>query len=349
MSRGVAKWFCRCSLLGLLGSVALLAVAGCLVPDLGSDEFAGQVACEDVQKWYPTGELAPAWSPSGERIVAFVGYAPNGEFSPGIYLTNLRTRAWKKIVSTTAFRSPSHSLWHPSADRVLISYDPGADILDLASGSLQALSDANGQGIYLARWSPEGDSIWYSRTGGMHVMAATGGTPRLFLPSTASFRPAGDWSFSPDGRTIAYAHAIQEDDGTYRYRNEIRLIGRDGQGVRQLTYLNGNAMHPLWIHGGREVMFDWADSICVNSLSRPERTWLSVDVVTGRIRRLGGHLGSMKFQFSFNLAVDTWGDRAVVVAGERDRELGTYGVLHTTWIERPLLLRLFQPGSPQLP
>ena len=37
----------------------------------------------------------------------------------------------------------------------------GADMLDVDTGTLRTLSDGSGQFFQLARWSPEGDSVWY--------------------------------------------------------------------------------------------------------------------------------------------------------------------------------------------
>lgn len=180
-------------------------------------------------------------------------------------------------------------------------------------------------------------------------MAAAGGPPRLFMATSSEFQPAGGWSFSPDGQTIAYAHSIREDNGVTRWRSEIRLVGRDGRNMRQLTYLAGEARNPLWIHGGREILFDWADTLCVNQVLIPERYWLAVDVMSGRVRHLGPYLGTPEYQFSFPIGVDASGELAAVVGRSTDEHGSEVGVLYVTRIERPKLFRVFPRGSSELP
>lgn len=336
------------SLLLVCGTALLLP--GCL-EEIGSPrQPILEPTCEDKLPWIGTSELCPVWSPTGDRVAAFVGYDPNGDFASGFYVIDIRTRAWKKVVETGAFRTPDHVDWNRRADHVLVSYDPSADVIDLVNGTATTLTDTDGEPIFGARWSPEGDSIWYARTGGTYVMSAAGGAPRLFMPTGGIFRAIGGWEFSPDGRTIAYAHGFLGGRGFYDQNNEIMIIGRDGQGARQLTFLGGLARNPSWIHGGREILFDWVDSTCVHTLPLPERTWLAVDVQTGRIRRLGQYLGSAKYQASFPIGVDARGEYAAVVGEGSFRGTATkIGVLYLTPIERPLLTRLFRPGSPQAP
>jgi len=332
------------------GFAALLSLSGCLISNWGSDDPVAARVCREINgTWHVTAEFAPAWSPAGDEIVASVSFNPRGALSPGWYLADLHGHGWKKLAQTSGWLTPRTALWNPHSRQVLISYDPGADILDIGTGELRSLVDANGQRIFRARWSPEGDSIWYGRTGGTHVMAAAGGPPRLFMATSSEFQPAGGWSFSPDGQTIAFAHSIREDNGVTRWRSEIRLIGRDGRNMRQITNLAGEARNPLWIHGGREILFDWADTLCVNQVLIPERYWLAVDVMSGRVRHLGQYLGTPEYQFSFPIGVDASGDLAAVVGGSIDEHGSRVGVLYVTSIERGKRWRVFPRGSPEVP
>lgn len=329
---------------------ALLSLSGCLLAEWGSDDPLAARVCREMNGlWHGTSESTPAWSPNGDEMVALVSFNPRGDHSPGWYLADLRRRAWKKLAPLPGWLSPKTAVWNPRSRQVLISYNPGAAVLDIDTGELRTLVDANGSRIYRARWSPEGDSIWYGRAGGTHVMAAAGGPPRLFMATSSEFQPVGGWSFSPDGQTIAYAHSIREDNGVTRWRSEIRLIGRDGRNMRQITNLAGEARHPLWIHGGREILFDWADTLCVNQVLIPERYWLAVDVTSGRVRHLGQYLGTPEYQFSFPIGVDASGELAAVVGGSIDEHGSKVGVLYVTPIEHGKLWRVFPRGSPELP
>lgn len=326
-------------------------LCGCQMPWSGADRVVSSAACRDfIDSYHSTRESTPAWSPAGDEIVAFASRNPRGELAFGPYLVDLRTGAWKQLAQGSAWRYPQTALWHPRERLVLISYDPGADVLDIEQRTLRTLTDASGQAIYRARWSPAGDSVWYSRTGGLHVMAVAGGAARLAIPSSSAFRPVGRWAFSPDGRTIAYANTIVEADGVSRGRAEIMLIDPDGRNPRRITSLDGNARNPIWIHGGREILFDWADTLCVNRVNTPDRYWFAVDVLTGRVRQLGQYLGSPQYQFSFPIGVDFAGERAAVVGngGARKTDWGP-GVLFTTIIERDTRERLLRPGSPEMP
>lgn len=306
--------------------------------------------CTNVPIQFSTGEHPPAWSPDGAKVAAVVAYNPNGEFAPGFYLTEIASRSWSFLAPLAEFKSPRTMDWSPQGDRLLVSYDPGADVIDVGTGVTRPLQDADGERIFDARWSPEGDSIWYRRTGGMFVMAASGGGhPRLFHVFEAGFRPRG-WCFSPDGTKLAFASLVEFPDGRVSLAEEICSIRRDGLGLRQLTSLGGVARDPRWIHGGSEILFDWMDTTCTANIRRPERTWLALDASSGRLRSLGQYLGSARYQFSFPLGVDRAGERAAVVGKGRAFGSGVeVGVLFWTPIERPLLQRLFRPGSPHEP
>lgn len=329
------------------------ALTGCQLPWGDGGGIVGTTECHDWSSSYHlTVESCAAWSPAGDEIVAFAARNPRGELAFGPYLVDLRFGTWKQLTQGSAWRYPSRAHWHPRDRSVLIDYGSGAEILDIDTGASRALSDGSGQHFQLARWSPEGDSVWYVRTDGLFVISAVGGQPRLAIPrSSISFAPlGGGWSFSPDGRTIAYAHAIREVNGVARNRREIQLIDRDGRNVRQLTHLAGNAQNPLWIHGGREILFDWADTLCFNRVGYPDRFWFAVDVETGRVRQLRQHLGSPEYQFSFPIGIDPAGEQAAVVGngGVRKTDKGP-GVLFTTLIELDTRKRLLRPGSPEMP
>lgn len=339
---------CACLVLLPLGALT----TSCQMPWSGADGVLGPTACRDwISSYRVTRESTPAWSPDGGEIVAFATRNPRGELAFGSYLVSLRTGAWKLLTKGSAWRNPRAAHWHPHDRAVLIDYGGEVDVLDIAGGSLKTLSDGSGQYLQLARWSPEGDSVWYVRTDGLFVMSAAGGLPRRVIPWSSTFAPlGGGWSFSPDGRTIAYSHGIREANGLFRNRREIQLVSREGRNIRQITHLAGNAQNPLWIHGGREILFDWADTLCFNQVNRPDRHWLAVDVETGRIRQLGRHLGSPQYQFSFPIGVDFAGERAAVVgnSGPGKTDMGP-GVLFTTLIEFDTRERLLRPDSPEMP
>lgn len=327
--------------------VAALALSGCLFP--GSDSVLAERTCTHYDRFFGTSEGAAGWSHDGTRVIASARWDPNGNVARGLYVVSLPSGRWKRVLpGTSGFIQPDRCFWNPRDDRVIVDYIVGTGILDLSTGVHRILEELDGQPVQGAVWSPEGDSIWYWRPGDTRIIAAAGGPSRsAALPL---FRPVGPWTFSPDGRRIAFAIDARDPDGGGWYRQEIAVINRDGTGYRVLTRLDGNSANPRWIHGGREILFDTIPIECYGRYSIMERYWCAVDVNSGRVRRLSQLLGSEQFQFSFPVAVDPAGERAVVVGGtHREGTTSLVGALFVTRIERPRLERLFRAGAPEMP
>jgi dipeptidyl aminopeptidase/acylaminoacyl peptidase len=326
-----------------------MSLDGCRLTG-SSTRIIAERECVHYDRWFVTVEGEAGWSPDGYRVVALTRTNPLGADDLGLYVVELPSGRWKKVLSVTpGLFLPERCHWHPTLNRVFVDYGiAGGGILDLSSGEFHALTEPDGIPISSGKWSPEGDSVWYWRNGDTYVISANGGAPRpVTLPL---FRPVGEWSFSPDGTRMAFAIDSRDPGGGGWYRQEIAILNRDGTGYRVLTRLNGNSANPQWIHGGREILFDTIPVECFGQFTNMERYWCAVDVKTGAVRWLGSHLGSSKFQFSFPNAVDRRGEHALVV-GELKREGGRspIGVLYVTPIERADLQRLFRPGAPEAP
>jgi len=331
----------------LLLVAAALVVSGCLTPD-GRSLVASR-SCVHYESFYVTRELAAGWSNDGSKVILLARYDPDGRLDRGLFVISPDTQRWKKVLAVSAgFIAPNVCTWNPHDDRVLVDYSVGTGILDVVTGEHRILSEPNGESVQGAIWSPEGDSVWYWRRGEIRVMSAAGGPSRpTGLPL---FRPVGWWSFSPDGKQMAFAIDARDPDGGGWYRQEIAVINRDGTGYRVLTRLDGNSADPKWIHGGREILFHSIPITCYGAFPNMERYWFAVDVQSGRVRPLSSLLGSTRFQFSFPIAVDPAGERAVVVGEIRREGFSTpVGALYVTPIERPRLERLFRDSPLEFP
>lgn len=326
---------------------AAVPLAGCILPT-GSGALTER-ACLHYDRFFGTQELSAGWSNDGSKVILLARYDPEGRLDRGLFVISPDTQRWKKVLAVSAgFIAPNLCTWNPRDDRVLVDYSVGTGILDVATGDHRILSEPNGEPVQVAIWSPEGDSVWYWRQGEIRVMSANGGPSRpVGLPL---FRPIEWWSFSPDGRRMAFAFDARDPDGGGWYRQEIAVINRDGTGYRVLTRLDGNSANPKWIHGGKEILFDSIPITCYGAFPNMERYWFAVDVQSGRIRQLSQLLGSTQFQFSFPIAVDPAGERAVVVGEIRRKGFSTpVGALYVTPIERPRLERLFADSPREFP
>jgi Tol biopolymer transport system component len=134
-------------------------------------------------------------------------------------------------------------------------------------------------------WSPDGRWIaFYSRSGGgLWIVPSTGGTPRELVESGSN--PA----WSPDSNWIAFT----TQTGLVGQSN-LRVIGRDGSGLRDLTRLGapvGGHRSPAWSNSARFIAFATVRGADEASV------WI-VDAAGGTPRHLRTASGVGNLQFS---------------------------------------------------
>jgi len=102
---------------------------------------------------------------------------------------------------------------------------------------------------FLPRWSPDGGQIAFSTGGGIYVVPALGGTPRLIAPPTdSSGRAYATWS--PAGDEIAYV------EGTLAVRDTARLYRRRLDGGEPRLVAEDIEIHtPAWSPDGRWIAY----------------------------------------------------------------------------------------------
>jgi Tol biopolymer transport system component len=168
-------------------------------------------------------------------------------------------------------------------------------VVSLAHGSQEIAITSDGQNNMQPAWSPDGRWIAYAHNNGrgVWVVPSTGGTPRQLVES--GLNPV----WSPDSNSIVFT----TQTGLVGQSN-IRVIGRDGSGLRDLTRLGvpvGGHRSPAWSNSGRFVAFV--------TVRGPEgaSVWI-VDASGGTPRRLLTAAGASNLQFSRD-------DRALFFSG----------------------------------
>jgi len=168
-------------------------------------------------------------------------------------------------------------------------------VVSLARGSQELAITSNGQNNMQPAWSPDGQWIaFYSGNGGgLWVVPSTGGTPRQLVESGSN--PV----WSPDSNWLAFT----TQTGLVGQSN-LRVIGRDGSGLRDLTRLGapvGGHRSPAWSNSGRFIAFATVRGADQGSV------WI-VDAAGGTPRRLQTVFNVGNLQFSRD-------DRALFFSG----------------------------------
>src|SRR5205814_1442426 len=114
---------------------------------------------------------------------------------------------------------------------------------------------SGGDNLY-PHWTPRGQVTWtppharvaeaaYSRTGARAELRDEGGPFVLYAGDRLLARGVDSFTWSPDGKSLAYVHA----------RN-LYAIRADGTDRRQLTHGPGASLSPQWSSDGKWVAFE---------------------------------------------------------------------------------------------
>jgi hypothetical protein len=134
---------------------------------------------------------------------------------------------------------------------------PQGDVVAVDRGKNLYLvrSDGSGERL-LARdarpylWAPNGRTLLVDRGGWLYSLDVRSGRTTLLV------RDDADASISPDSRAVVYA------TGGCAEASDLRVVGLDGRGRRQLTH-DGRSAFPLW--GPRHITFSHVPPSCVSS------------------------------------------------------------------------------------
>jgi WD40 repeat protein len=211
--------------------------------------------------------FSPVAGPDGK--VFALGMHPRGElmrydkksrlftpYWPGISAKGLAFSSDGQWVAYTAF--PEGTLWRAHLD--------GSDRLQLTAPGLQTI---------MARWSPDGKSIFFSAqsaVGGdsrIYRIAAAGGP--LERISEAGGGPQGSPSLSPDGQSLAFDDAPWLK-GSWPAATAVHILHLASRQVETLPGSQG-LWAPKWSPGGQWLAAKAADSKGIRLYDFQRGTW----------------------------------------------------------------------------
>jgi serine/threonine protein kinase/Tol biopolymer transport system component len=168
-------------------------------------------------------------------------------------------------------------------------------VVSLARGSQEIALTSDGKNSRQPAWSPDGRWIAFhtQNDGGLWLVPSTGGTKRRLVDI------GSDPVWSPDSNWIVFTTQT-----SLVGQSNLRVIGRDGTGLRDLTHLGapvGGHRNPAWSNNGRFIAFTTVRAADEASV------WI-VDASGGSPRHLQTAMGAGDVQFSSD-------DRALFFSG----------------------------------
>ena len=186
------------------------------------------------------GAYLPAYSPDGKQV-AFTATA-EGASAQDIYVMNADGSNWRRI--TTHPDIDTTPTWSPSGTQIAFVSDrtgrPQIYIMNADGSGVRRLPIPDAEADH-PTWAPApfNEIAYYARTGSgydikIHELA-TGQTRQITFSEGSNESPA----YSPSGRHLAFTSS--RGSGLY----QVYTIGRDGNGLRQVTR-SGNNHTPDW-------------------------------------------------------------------------------------------------------
>ncbi len=141
--------------------------------------------------------------------------------------------------------------WSPSGDKILFStYGPEHNIYTVGEDGLGFIQLTDDDSSLAPEWSPDGEQIVYSSTGGIYTMNSDGTNKQKVTDIESSRSPA----WSPDGDRIAFIR-----DGS-DYQVDLIVINSDGGNLIQFE-IPGLWGCFAWSPDGNKIAFDAFDPV----------------------------------------------------------------------------------------
>ncbi|HEY6213056.1 MAG TPA: S9 family peptidase [Vicinamibacterales bacterium] len=226
---------------------------------------------------------SPEISPDG-RWVAYTVRKTNWDdnaFDTQIWLADTRSGATRQL--TNGKKSSTAPAWSPDGSRLAFGSDRTDKrqiyIINPLGGEAEALTTLE-DGVGSFAWSPDGKSIAFTSTepksaavkdrdkkyGEFQVveqdyrmshLSILDVATRTTRPLTSGAFTVGRFAWSPDGKSIAFDHTVNNSPGSSG-TGDISIVTVANGSIRALVTQDGPDSHPVWSPDGSTIAFETA-------------------------------------------------------------------------------------------
>jgi TolB protein len=209
-------------------------------------------------------DFSPAWSPDGTKIA----FRSDRDGNDEVYLMSADGSGRRNLTRNPAIDySPA---WSPDGRTIAFASGRAGDektlddiwVMNADGTNPRQLESRVGIDEYPV-WSPDGTTILFACTNGVILpqrvgdfeicsMDADGSHIRRLTDAAGISMP---WSWSPDGRTIAFDSNRRDHPGGVDEGGDLFLMNPDGSNVRALTRSRAYDAQPQFSPSGRRIAF----------------------------------------------------------------------------------------------
>jgi dipeptidyl aminopeptidase/acylaminoacyl peptidase len=265
---------------------------------------------------------SPEISPDGHRV-AYTVRETNWEdnaYKTEIWLADARTGAIRQL--TNGRKSSQSPAWSPDGSKLAFLSDRADKqqiyLINPDAGEAEVITSME-DGVSRFAWSPDGKSLAYTATepkseaikarekkyGEMQIVDQDHRKTLLFVldPATRASRPltngsftVGSFAWSPDSRTIAFDHRVNNSPASSGSA-DISVVTVADASVRKLVSQDGPDSNPAWSPDGSQIAFTTA-------MAKPD--YYYTNAVIAAIPAAGGTPAVLTASFDENPSIVAW-------------------------------------------